>query len=331
MRKWLLIGGLLAVALAAGLFLFLRPPGPPADRQQAAILIDWLPEPTYLGVYYADDLGLYRNAGLDVRIENVQGANRAIAALSAGGFDISMASGAATALSYNEHQNILSVGVIYPRVATAVYGLSTAGIRSPADLAGKRVGVYPGSINNQEFAAFLQRNGVDPARVEIVALSGSDVALLLEGRIDAAVNYAELSPEQLRVQLAQLGRSEEVWSIRLAESTDLGYGLNIVTTRERVTGRSDVITRLSAAIYEGYRNGCANPAEAVSAFVRRFPEMSRPYVERSWRVVCSQLSQPLGAQTSEGWRNTIAAVQRFGLLRNRNLSPETIMWAGEAN
>jgi NitT/TauT family transport system substrate-binding protein len=326
MKKWLLIGGLLIALAAAGYYFFLRPAATSSARQQAAVLIDWLPEPTYLGVYYAADLGLYDQAGLDVRIENVQGANRAVAALGSGGFDISTASGAATALSYNERQDILSVGVIYPKVATAVYGLSTSPVRTPADLAGKRVGIYPGSINNQEFAAFLERNGVDPARVEIVALSGSDVALLLEGRIDAAVNYAELSPEQLRTQLARLGRREQVWSIRLADSVDLGYGLNIVTTRAKASSRPEVIQRLSSAIYEGYRQGCARPAEAVAAFVRRFPEMNPSYVSQSWRVVCAQLAQPLGAQAVEGWRNTIAAVRRFGLLRNNGPSPEAIMW-----
>ena len=35
------------------------------------ILIDWQAEPTYLGVYYAKSLGLYKDLGLDVTV--VQG------------------------------------------------------------------------------------------------------------------------------------------------------------------------------------------------------------------------------------------------------------------
>lgn len=194
------------------------------ESRNVTMLIDWFPEPTYLGIYYAQAKGYFSKRGIDLQIENVQGANRAVAAVATGRYPISTASGSATVLSVNQYNSVVSLGVLYPEVASAVYGLKSSGIAAPTDLSGRRVGIYPGSINNQEFASFLKAVGVNVDTVEIVAISGSDVALLLEGKIDAAVNYRELSPIMLETQVRAQGIKDTVWSMNFSDHAKLGYG-----------------------------------------------------------------------------------------------------------
>lgn len=296
------------------------------EEAEIRILIDWFPEPTYLGIYYAADEGFFAAEGIHVEFENVQGANRAVSALATSdSYLLSTASGAATVLSYNQFDNLYSLGVLYEDSATAVYGIGEAQITSPSDLRGKRVGIYPGSINNQEFALFLDEMGISTDEVEVVAMTGSDVALLLEGRVDAAVNYQELSPNILQVQLNALGRSEGHWEMRLSDYAELGYGLNIIgrlpaTTEERTLQQSAY-----RAIVEGYRSGCENPQAAVDAFLERFDQFDREYVAASWTDVCSQLTDPLGEQSAAGWGRTIGVVNSLDLLEVAPPAAQDIM------
>ena len=157
-------------------------------------LLDWQPEPTYLGVYYAREKGYFRELGLDVEIVPSWGANQAVAAVAAGKYQISTASGGATVLGYNNGAKIVSLAVIYPHVPSVVYGLASKHIQDPQDLIGKRIGVYPGSITTNEFDAFLAANHIEKSKIDIISLSGGDIPLLLSDKLDAVLHYYEMSP-----------------------------------------------------------------------------------------------------------------------------------------
>src|SRR3954452_11573613 len=164
------------------------------------VLIDWTNEPTYLGVYRAKSSCLFHKLGLDVTIDQSQGANQAVAAVAAGQYAIATASGGATVLARNNRAEIVSLGVLYPKIATVIYGLATTGVKSPADLAGRRIRIYPESISTNEFDAFVRVNRLNPQSFQIVPLSGSDIGALLSRSVDAALNYGEMSPMALATQ-----------------------------------------------------------------------------------------------------------------------------------
>ena len=312
-RTALIAGGIALGLLISGLA-GCGPKQEAAAPKKVAVLIDWVHEPTYLGVYYAVERGFFQKFGIVADIVEVQGANRAISAVANGQYLLSTASGGATALAFNQYQNVRSLGVIYPKVATTVYGIGTS-IRRPQDLVGKRVGIYPGSINNSEFAAFLKKNQIDAKSVEVVAISGSDVALLVEGKIDAAVNYRELSPVQLALELERRGDKRGVFSLPLANYAELGYGLNLVSSTEALTKEASTVDAAARAIFLGYNEACRDQEDATQMFGARFKEFSAEYVRKSWSEVCNQIRFPVGGQTAAEWAQTIAVFRELDLLK----------------
>jgi len=293
----------------------------PSSEGVDTFLIDWFPEPTYLGIYFAEEIGALDRAGIRIEFENVQGANRALTALATNEkYIASTASGAATVLSYNQYDNLYSLGVLYEQSATSVYGIGELESDRPQLLSGKKVGIYPGSINNQEFELFAKSVGLELSSIEVVSMSGSDIALLLENKIDAAVNYTELSPNQLMLET-----DESTWEIKLSAFAELGYGLNIVARRPESAEQMEKHNALANAIYEGYEVGCRDQERAVDFFLSKFDQFSEQYVKSSWADVCKQLIDPIGFQDKQGWETTIIAVKQFGLLDNSNLDSEMIL------
>ena len=280
------------------------------------ILLDWQPEPTYLGVYYAREKGYYRELGLDVEIVPSWGANQAVAAVAGGKYAIATASGGATVLGYNNEAKCVSLAVLYPRIPTVVYGLSDKKLATPQDLIGKKVGIYPGSINVNEFDAFMKANNVDKSQLTIVSLSGSDIALLRSGQIDFGLHYWEMSPTVVDVdpQVPQVeGRRTSF--LKLADYGVRGYGVNIISSRETLAKQGDLVKKVAEAMVRGYTEAKKNPDEAAAVYSRLFPDRDPAFVKESLRRVNEMLGSPMGAQDREGWQQTIDSYDSLGLLK----------------
>lgn len=280
-------------------------------------LIDWQAEPTYLGIYYAKHLGAFKNLGLDVSVVQSWGANEAAASIAAGRYKIGTASGGATVIANSSGAGLVSTAVIYRRLPTAVFGLKKAGIRNPTDLAGKTVGIYAKSITGNEFDAFMKLNGLNKDDVNIVSISGPDLPLILAGRLDAVLNYFELSPTQLAL-------GHDTFQLLLDEYGVKGYGLNVITSRKMYEQETKLIEAITQAVLLGYREGCANREAAVTSFLEEFPEKNSEYVKTSWAKVCEFIGGDYGTQTIQGWQATIDLYGKLGLL-NGPVSPADIM------
>lgn len=323
-----------ALALTASLALLLGSaacdqtanPAKPATLKAIDILIDWQAEPTYLGIYYAKHQGYFEKAGYAATITQSWGANEAVAAVASGRYLLGTASGGATVLGRNNGANVVSTAVLYPRIPTVIYGLSATNVRTPADLKGKRIGIYPGSITSNEFDAFLKVNGLDRSDLTIVSLSGADIPLLLSGRVDAVLHYTEMSPVQ--VETAATGipgeQGARTFELRLADLGVGGYGLNVIANEGAWRNQRPQLEALTQAIEDGYRDGCAHRQEAVAAFVAEFPDKDPVYVRQSWDRVCLMVGATPGAQTAQGWADTIGLYRGLGLLQ-ADVTPAQIL------
>ncbi len=280
-------------------------------------LLDWQAEPTYLGVYYAKHLGEYQKLGLDVKIVQSWGATQAATAVASGRYKLSTASGGATVLGYNNGEHILSLAVLYPKVPSVVYGLASENVKSPKDLEGKKIGIYPGSITKNEFDAFVRANHLRTDKLDIVSLSGPDIPLLAAHKLDAVLHYTEMSPVAVETDSNIPGTPgrPKVFELRLSDYGVGGYGLNIITSREQYQSQPEKLQNIAAAAVKGYVAGCADRRAATEAYLVDFPDKRPDYVRASWDKVCSLLGPTPGAQTSEGWSATIDLYKSLGLLK----------------
>ena len=146
----------------------------------------------YLPTVLAEQLGEYKNAGLDVELVNFKGGSQALTAVIGGSADV--------VSGYYDHcvnlaarnQN-LQAFVVYDRYPGLVLGVSprhTADINSVKDLVGKNVGVSaPGSPTDFFLKYVLAKAGVaaDAAAVIGIGLDATAVAAMEQGTVDAAV------------------------------------------------------------------------------------------------------------------------------------------------
>ena len=144
---------------------------------------DWIP-------WYAFEKGIFKENGLEVDLQSINGGAQTSAALLAGGIQIGQFGGA-EALSANAGgADLVLVANLAPVYPYKLY--AAKGITSIAGLKGKKVGVSnAGGSSDIATRAALKAAGLDPDKdVTIVAVGShaNRTAALLAGSIDAGVD-----------------------------------------------------------------------------------------------------------------------------------------------
>jgi len=147
----------------------------------------------YLPLTIAEQLGYFKQEGLNVSIADFAGGSQALRAVVGGSADV--VSGAYEhTLSMQPKGQYLQCFVQQGRAPQIAIGLSTARARtykSPKDLKGLKVGVSaPGSSTHMIVNYFISKDGLKPSDISVVGvgLGATAITALKSGQIDAVSN-----------------------------------------------------------------------------------------------------------------------------------------------
>ena len=147
--------------------------------------LQWVTQAQFAGYFAAIEQGFYTAEGLDVQI--LEGAVDIVPqqVVAAGGAEFGLAWVPKALVSREEGADIVNIGQVFQRSGTLEVSWADAGITTPEDWAGKRVGTW-GFGNEFELTAAITSVGLDPATDLELIQQPFDMSLLLNREIDAA-------------------------------------------------------------------------------------------------------------------------------------------------
>jgi PAS domain S-box-containing protein len=166
-----------------------------AALEPVTLQLKWTHGFQFAGFYAADIKGFYRDEGLDVTIRQQTTHHHFFETLVAGGTDYCLANGSGVVVGYLQGKPIQVLAVIFQHSPNVLLSRRDSGIRSPADLVGRRV-MLGDSINDVELKAMMLHEGIDPGRIEKVFQS-RNIDDLVSGRVDAMATYLTTGPFEL--------------------------------------------------------------------------------------------------------------------------------------
>lgn len=201
LRTCVLAAGIAALALAGG-------PAAAESMPKVKLAIGGPSCICYLPTVLANQLGLYKQAGVDVEMIALKGGSEALTAVLGGSADV--------VSGYYEHTVRLAAKgkalqsiVVYdqfPGLVLVVSPAHTAEVKSVTDLVGKTVGVSaPGSATDYFLKYSLFKAGKDPKSASVlgVGLGAAAVAAMEKGSVAAAV-MLDPAVTQLKARHADL-------------------------------------------------------------------------------------------------------------------------------
>lgn len=231
--------------------------------------------PLALAIFVADDQRLFAAEGLELRIVEAPSGRAALQMMAAGQADAGTAADTAIMFEAFERSDF---GVLATFAATSndvqLLVRRNAAVRNSRDLAGKRVGVVPGTSAQYFLDSYLLAQGLDPKSLQQIALRPEDgVERLRRGDIDALSvfePYAFQALSRLKEQVAVLSNSG-------------GYtqSFHLVAQRKLLPERQADLERLLRAIARAEALIREDPRRA-QAIMRRRLQVEQAFVDWIW-------------------------------------------------
>ncbi|MFO1081831.1 MAG: ABC transporter substrate-binding protein [Reyranellaceae bacterium] len=162
--------------------------GPPAAAQGVPLTIAYSETPDWL-LFVARDLRLFEKAGLSPTFVGLEAGRPMIEAARSGSVDIASVGSVAFIMGLAQGLDWVMIG-INPEGAYSqgLVARKDSGIRSPADLKGRRVGVFKGATAQFGLLMMLRQFGVRPDQLTLVDLTPeAQLQALATRQIDAAM------------------------------------------------------------------------------------------------------------------------------------------------
>ncbi|MBI2780526.1 MAG: ABC transporter substrate-binding protein [Chloroflexi bacterium] len=265
--------------------------------------------------YLAQQAGYYRDAGLEVTFDNRTDTD-VVVLVGQGALDMGVSDGTSVIPAVSQGIPVRYVATIYGTYPSIVFAKASSGIKSAADLRGKKIGI-PGKYGSSwiMLQALLQSAGLTPDDVTILEYPeyGQGVAVQ-QGAVDAATGFVNNEP----VQLERSGSPAVV--LHVDEVVALP-GPGLISSTATLGSKGDAVAAFIAATLRAMTEIAASPTIGLDAAIVAVPELgaSRALEAaildatiKSW--LAAEGGGAFGAIDAKSWEASIAYMTKLGLV-----------------
>jgi NitT/TauT family transport system substrate-binding protein len=293
---------------------------PAAAPVKLTVGLGYIPSVQFAQFYLAQEAGYYRQAGLDVQLINKIDPEL-VTLVGQGAVDLALADGTSVVPAVSQGIPIRYVATIYARFPNVVFAKASSGIRTAADLKGKKVGT-PGKYGSGwiMLQALLAGAGLTTDDIDVVLFPDfSQLGCVERDECAAATGFANNEPVQL--QLA--GITPVV--LRVDDVVPL-QGNGLITGTATLAAKEPALRAFIAATLRAEREIIADPQKGLEAAIAAVPELgqNRDQQLAVLQATVAMWQNPrtatagLGAIDRAGWQATIDFLSRLpgGLVPN---------------
>jgi NitT/TauT family transport system substrate-binding protein len=207
--------------------------------------------------------GYFKDAKLDVTVDAGNGSGGAVTRVASGSYDLGFADMAALMEFHANNPDApnkpVAIMMVYNNTPASVMALKKSGIKTPADLAGKKLGAPVFDAGRRAFPIFAKANGVGN-----VAWTAMDPPLretmLVRGDVDAITGFTFTS--LLNIE-ARGVKAEDVVVLQYPDYGVKLYGNAVIATPKILKENPAAVKAFLTAFARGVKDVIADPAAAI--------------------------------------------------------------------
>jgi NitT/TauT family transport system substrate-binding protein len=315
---WGLALGLVLIVAACAPGASPTPAPTPAATPTTALTVGlgYIPSVQFAPFYYANQQGYYRDAGLDVTFRN-QIDPDLVTLVGQGSVDVGVADGTSVIPAVSQQIPIRYIATLYGSFPSIVFAKAESGIREPADLQGKRLGI-PGRYGSSwiMLQALLDSAGLTPDDLEIVEYPDfGQGAAVQQGAVDAATGFINNEPVQLELTGA------DVVVLQVDDVVALP-GPGLIASPATLEAKEAAVRAFVAATLRAMEEIAADPGKGLDAAIEVVPELGQ---DRDTQLAILQATieawsgeatreRGFGAIDRDGWEDSIDLMVDLGLV-----------------
>lgn len=223
-------------------------------------VLNWLPGADHAPIFYAQKMGWYKQAGVDLNIENGKGSGFAAQKVASGDSQLGIVDMMTAFEVRGKGAEMTAVMALYANSPFGFYWKKSAGIKSPKDFAGKKIGTPPGDAARTVWPAISKTFGIPEDSIKWVNVAPEGkIAALQSGAIDVTSHFYSVHYVYERTFGSDLG---------FVAMRDVGfnpYGNAIFANPKAAKQQAAVIKKFVAVTQRAYVTCIQTPAPCVAA------------------------------------------------------------------
>ncbi|CAJ1316724.1 ABC transporter substrate-binding protein [Paenibacillus nuruki] len=227
--------------------------------------LKWVPQAQFAGYFVAKDKGYYEQEGLNVEI--LPGGPDIVPEqqVAGGSADIGVDWVGSLLTSQEQEMPLIQIAQIFQKSGLVVVSKKSAGINTPADLKGKKVGNWMGG-NEFELLALFDKYGLDPNKDVSFTKQGFTMDQFLGGELDAA---SAMTYNEYQI-LLESGLKDS--DLNVIDMNDEGVAMledNLFANKEWLDANKETAAKFVRASLKGWKDAIADPEAAVDSVMKQ--------------------------------------------------------------
>jgi putative hydroxymethylpyrimidine transport system substrate-binding protein len=278
------------------------------------LMLDFFPNADHAGIYAAQERGLFKAAGLDVRIHAPSDPSAPIKQVAAGRVDLAVSYEPELLRARAQGEHVVAVGALVRTPLTSIISLPKGKVSKPSDLAGKTVGTAGIDYQSAYLKTILAHAGVPSSRVKERDVGFNLVPALVSGKVDAILGgYWNYEGVQLRLQKRK-PRNIRIEQARVPPNDELF----LVANQKTIGQKGDAIRAFIGALARGTHELDRNPDTGLQGLLRANreldPKLQRESVKVTMPYFLPPRDKPFGYMDKKKWNAFAAWMHGAGIL-----------------
>ncbi|HEY8083882.1 MAG TPA: ABC transporter substrate-binding protein [Solirubrobacterales bacterium] len=277
-----------------------------AGSEPLSVTLDFYPNPDHAGIYMAQKLGYFRDAGLDVSIHTPSDPAAPIKQAAAGHTDLAISYEPEVLLADEKGLDVVAVGALVDTPLTSMIWLQQSKIGGIGDLRGKTIATAGIPYQDAYLKTILARANLSLSDVKVVNVGYGLLPAIVSGRAQAMLG-GFLNVEG--VDLRERGEDPVVTPVdQLGVPT---YNeLVLVAQRDRLEDDPEAIRLFLAALERGTAAAVASPNATTDALLQANPDLDPKLTSAEVKATLPLLApkrpgHPFGYMNPAQWQKFI--------------------------
>jgi len=274
------------------------------DLEKITFVLDWTPNTNHTGLYVAQELGYFEEAGLEVEI--VQPPEDGAEVLVASGkaqFGVSFQDSMAPALAGDNALPITAVAAMIQHNTSGIISRAGEGMDKPKGMEGHNYATWNGSIELATLKEVVEADGGDFDKIEVIPSTVTDeVSALKTKSVDSIWIFYAWAGVKTELE----GLDTDYFAFADIDPVFDYYTPVIISGNKFLQEKPDTAKAFMSALSKGYQYAIENPEAAADILCKAAPELDKELVLASQKYLKDQYqadAQYWGQIDATRWNN----------------------------
>jgi len=241
-----------------------------AQTKNVAITLDWIVQGTHAPFFIAKEKGYFKAAGVTVdAIDAGNGATNVAVKVAGGAYQFGWVDLPSMILfnAKNPNAPLIAVYMSFDQTPLALITRKAAGIRTPADLDGKKIAGGPGIAVHDTISILLKAAHAENVKINWVSVQPQLFGpMLRRGEVDGTGGFTNSNiPAALELGFTM----DDLSIIRYSDFGADMYGLALVTRKKFADENPDTVRAVVEGLNHGTKDTIADPQKALELLKSR--------------------------------------------------------------